>query len=40
MTYRCFCNSCGKRFASDLPERDSKGCLNNDDCVICALVAS
>lgn len=28
MTYRYFCGNCGKHFASEKPERDSKGYLN------------
>ena len=34
-TYRYFCNSCGHRFASDLPERDPKGWLNDIPCPNC-----
>lgn len=33
--YKYFCGSCGLRFASDKPERDSKGFLNDIPCPEC-----
>ena len=35
MTYKYFCDNCGRHFASDLPERDSRGCLNDIPCPHC-----
>lgn len=34
-TYHYFCGNCGKHFASDKPERDSKGYLNEIPCPEC-----
>ena len=33
--YHYFCNDCGHHFASDLPERDANGLLNDIDCPKC-----
>lgn len=35
MTYRYFCGNCGKHFSSAIPERDSKGYLNDIPCPEC-----
>lgn len=35
MTYKYFCGNCGHKFASDLPERDPKGYLNDIPCPKC-----
>lgn len=33
--YKYFCNSCGKEFGSDLPERNKSGLLNDIFCPEC-----
>lgn len=35
MTYHYFCGNCGKHFASEKPERDAKGYLNEIPCPSC-----
>ncbi len=35
MTYKYFCGNCGKHFASEKPERDASGLLNDIPCPEC-----
>lgn len=35
MKYHYFCNECGHRFESELPERDANGLLNDVWCPEC-----